>query len=357
MRLFTFVPSLAGVASDSDYFIRTILGTQYGVANLDGQVNVLDLDQLGQGFQGAGTDWLFGDFTGSGGGTDVLDLDLLGQTFGFDNSAPPLQSVPELTTASLALIAALAGAVRRLTCRHARLTLDFASVPTLSQSNTMRLRIAAVMAGFLLRDMPPLAAATTTYVDPQHRVELSVTASPSTAAGFIAWQFAVAPLDAGSEISSIDAATNAYGFSGAALRQVNPASQPTIFADFNPLFPVGDDGTTDSQFAFLRYDLTILPGSERESSTELEASFTGFPAIRADAQNGRFAQLVLPRDEEGAFFGAFAVRPVEGGAAQLVELGPIEFSTALGDFDLDDDVDGADLLLYQRDASVGDLAD
>ncbi len=90
-----FTASLSGVNSDSDFFLRTLMNTQYGDANLDGKVNVLDLDQLGQGFQGSGTGWLFGDFDGTGGAANVLDLDLLGQTFGFDNSLAPAVAVPE----------------------------------------------------------------------------------------------------------------------------------------------------------------------------------------------------------------------------------------------------------------------
>ncbi len=101
----TFVPSFTGVTSDSDYLVRTLLNTQYGDANLDGKVDILDLDQLGQGYQGAGTGWLFGDFDGSGGTTDVLDLDLLGQLYGFGDPSS-LAIVPEPSTFWLALTAA-----------------------------------------------------------------------------------------------------------------------------------------------------------------------------------------------------------------------------------------------------------
>ena len=57
--------------SDSDYLIRTILGTEYGDANLDGKVDITDLDLLGQSY-GAESGWLFGDFNGSATRTLVI---------------------------------------------------------------------------------------------------------------------------------------------------------------------------------------------------------------------------------------------------------------------------------------------
>ncbi len=114
--LVEFTPSLSGVNSDSDYLIRTLLNTEYGDANLDRKVDVLDLDQLGQGFQGSGTGWLFGDFDGTGGAPNVLDLDLLGQTFGFDNTLPPAVAVPEPGTLALGeiLLLSLSVGIRKL---------------------------------------------------------------------------------------------------------------------------------------------------------------------------------------------------------------------------------------------------
>jgi hypothetical protein len=61
----TFNPG-GGLASDTDFLIRVILGTEYGDANLDGRIDILDLDLIGQGLQGFGTGWTFGDFDGSG---------------------------------------------------------------------------------------------------------------------------------------------------------------------------------------------------------------------------------------------------------------------------------------------------
>ena len=81
----TFAFSPSGVSSDSDYLIRTILGTEYGDATLDGRVSLLDLDTLGQNFDQAGT-WAQGDFSGNG-NVSLLDLDILGQLFGFEAGA------------------------------------------------------------------------------------------------------------------------------------------------------------------------------------------------------------------------------------------------------------------------------
>ena len=91
----TVSASGSGVSSDLDYLIRTILGTEYGDANLDGEVDIVDFDLLGQGFQGQGTGWLYGDFSGSGGATDIVDFDLLGQFFGFSAVAAASTVTPE----------------------------------------------------------------------------------------------------------------------------------------------------------------------------------------------------------------------------------------------------------------------
>ncbi len=51
-----------------------------GDANLDGSVDLLDLDILGQNWQGAGT-WSFGDFNGDQ-IVNLIDLDILGSGWG-----------------------------------------------------------------------------------------------------------------------------------------------------------------------------------------------------------------------------------------------------------------------------------
>ena len=94
-NMVTFEASGSGVSSDSDYLIRTILGTEYGDANLDGEIDVVDFDLLGQGFQQGGSGWLFGDFSGSGGVTDIVDFDLLGQYYGFSSTPSASTAIPE----------------------------------------------------------------------------------------------------------------------------------------------------------------------------------------------------------------------------------------------------------------------
>ena len=103
----------SGVSSDLDYLVRTILGTEYGDANLDGEVDILDFALLGQGFQGLGTGWQFGDFSGSGGATDIVDFDLLGQFFGFSSAAAANSAIPEPAAISLSCFALILLNVRR----------------------------------------------------------------------------------------------------------------------------------------------------------------------------------------------------------------------------------------------------
>ncbi len=69
--------------ADVDELVINILGTQYGDANLDGRVSLLDLDILGQNF-GQTIGWSGGDFSGDG-SVSLIDLDFLGQNFGFDS--------------------------------------------------------------------------------------------------------------------------------------------------------------------------------------------------------------------------------------------------------------------------------
>lgn len=66
--------------SDAGHLVRSILGTEFGDANLDGRVSLLDLDILGQNFNQPGG-WADGDFNGSG-TVSLADLDILGQFFG-----------------------------------------------------------------------------------------------------------------------------------------------------------------------------------------------------------------------------------------------------------------------------------
>ncbi len=195
----------------------------------------------------------------------------------------------------------------------------------------------------MLLDVEAMAG---TYIDSQNLAALTVSSVPSTTVGHIAWQFGVMPLDSANEVSSIDVATGTFGFSGDAFRQVNPQEQPTVFADFNAFFGEGEDETTDTQFTYDRSSLIVVPGSELESDTQLEAAFTSFPPMRFDDGSVTFAQVVAPVSATGQFRGAFAVRSVSGGLAQFVEFGPISFRLAAADFDFDGDVDAADLVVW-----------
>ncbi len=85
--------NLDGVVSPADgtTLVQDLLGTEFGDANLDGLVSLLDLDALGANFGQAGG-WTQGDFNGSG-NIDLLDLNILGARWGF--------GAPAANTASL----------------------------------------------------------------------------------------------------------------------------------------------------------------------------------------------------------------------------------------------------------------
>lgn len=68
-------------SSDSDKLIRAILGTEYGDADLNGEVNIVDLGILATSFGGAGG-WANGDFNGDG-LVNIVDLGVLATSFGF----------------------------------------------------------------------------------------------------------------------------------------------------------------------------------------------------------------------------------------------------------------------------------
>ncbi len=91
----------AGVGNaDAVELVNEILGTEFGDANLDGAVDVLDLSLLATSF-GSSAGWANGDYNGDG-IVDVLDLSILATNFGF-SAAPAVTAVPE--PASLALLA------------------------------------------------------------------------------------------------------------------------------------------------------------------------------------------------------------------------------------------------------------
>lgn len=71
-------------SADVDELVRVILETEFGDANLDGAVNVVDLGVLATNFGQLG-DWSEGDFNGSG-TVNLVDLGILATSFGFSAS-------------------------------------------------------------------------------------------------------------------------------------------------------------------------------------------------------------------------------------------------------------------------------
>ncbi len=136
----TFAFTISGISNDSDWLLRNRLGTEYGDADLDGEVGIIDLDFLGQGFGGVGSGWLYGDFSGSGGATDILDLDILGQTYGYVAAVGAATSTAELS----------AGPERksyrpmpRTTEFHSTGTVDVNNAPKEVESSTVDLAFAS----------------------------------------------------------------------------------------------------------------------------------------------------------------------------------------------------------------------
>ncbi len=205
----------------------------------------------------------------------------------------------------------------------------------------------ALSACFFFAVATPDAGATT-ITDAQQLIQLSVWPTVSTAANHVAWQFDLAVLNGEQEVSSIDAGSGQFGFFGEAFRQVNPFGLQTIFTDNNGLFDVGEDETTDSQFAFHSASLLQAPGTASEGADRLTAAFTGFTPIRAESGAVTFAQIVLPFSEFGQFRGGFVVRPKGELQGTLIGFDQIDFGGLPGDFDDDQDVDGSDLLRWQR---------
>jgi len=94
--------------SDVDLLVRDILNSEYGDANLMGQVDTVDLTILATNF-GTNPGWAGGDFNGDG-VVNTVDLTILGTNFGFVAApAPPPLGAPLIVEASES--AALASSV------------------------------------------------------------------------------------------------------------------------------------------------------------------------------------------------------------------------------------------------------
>ncbi|MEO0530149.1 MAG: SpoIID/LytB domain-containing protein [Planctomycetota bacterium] len=100
-------------SSDATVFLDSVFwdpndvfsATEIGDFNLDGSVDLLDLDILGANFGSSGVSSSEGDANGDG-TVDLLDLDILGANFGESASSAAL---PEPQTAILALLGGLLG--------------------------------------------------------------------------------------------------------------------------------------------------------------------------------------------------------------------------------------------------------
>ncbi len=88
--------------SDVDALVRDVLNTEYGDADLDGKVTLVDLDFIGNNWARS-VGWGLGDFNGSG-VVDLVDLDFIGTNFGFMATPPSAPAVPEPTAGVLLLL-------------------------------------------------------------------------------------------------------------------------------------------------------------------------------------------------------------------------------------------------------------
>src|SRR5439155_24782689 len=106
--------------ADVDTLIRTILHSEYGDANLDGQVDTLDFNQLAAniGRTGAGIGWATADFNGDH-STDTVDFNLLAAHFGFEYTGSDVAGsvgalIPEPDMLTLMFIPVVAAHLRML---------------------------------------------------------------------------------------------------------------------------------------------------------------------------------------------------------------------------------------------------
>ncbi len=96
---------------DVDVLVTTILGTQYGDANLDGIVDRADVAALAGNFGGPGG-WAAGNFDGSASGVALADLATVQRNLGFGTGGSPAAPAAIVATSTQRPIAS-AGRIRR----------------------------------------------------------------------------------------------------------------------------------------------------------------------------------------------------------------------------------------------------
>ena len=87
--------------SDAGLLVRTLLGTEFGDANLDRVVNLADYTILSGNFGNGGVGWAQGDFTGDG-RVNLADYTVMQQNWGFGSggNVAALPSIPEPAAAA-----------------------------------------------------------------------------------------------------------------------------------------------------------------------------------------------------------------------------------------------------------------
>ncbi|WP_428387343.1 hypothetical protein [Mucisphaera sp.] len=98
--------------TDFDFMLTSIIGTAYGDANLDLEVDLIDLSILAANFGEFPRTWEHGDFNGSG-EVNLTDLSILASNFGYSASIPEA-SVGGLMTAGVLAIGGMRRRDRRL---------------------------------------------------------------------------------------------------------------------------------------------------------------------------------------------------------------------------------------------------
>ena len=106
-ELFDLNSDLLLDGADMDFLIHELLNTEYGDANLDGKVSLLDIWSLSENYGVTNANWSLGDFDGNG-SIDLKDFAMLAENYGFDRS-----EVPEPATMSLLALGAMTVLRRR----------------------------------------------------------------------------------------------------------------------------------------------------------------------------------------------------------------------------------------------------